>query len=332
MSNNCIIQEKLYSPVIAGVLLCDNYENDVEKSPAIMPSAIASPDYSGVYDELTKSYSPANETCLKEEKCVICQNSISHEDTVVVLGEKGSQSVNKASKSRQDNVVTSAGQKLHQNCRKSYTNPKYIALANKDIKHETIMYQHCGRKLNLTLRRHCLFCGQLADAVIGSERKSDVYPVRTSEFQCKIEDICRQREDEWALEVRGRLAFVQDLHAADALYHQTCSVNFRTLKQTPLAFSPPAKKGKNTSRKKIFSIREFFVCGKIPSAKNEDEQITFADLVKKHCEIDDAYGIQHMKNKLQELFGDKVIISEINGKPNVVTFSKHSSVNFAGVL
>ncbi|CAG2255761.1 unnamed protein product [Mytilus edulis] len=164
------------------------------------------------------------ETCLKEEKCVICQNSISHEDTVVVLGEKGSKSVNKASKSRQDNVVTSAGQKLHQNCRKSYTNPKYIALANKI-------------------------------------RKSDVYPVRTSEFQCKIEDICRQREDEWALEVRGRLAFVQDLHAADALYHQTCSVNFRTLKQTPLAFSPPAKKAKTQAgRKSSLSERSQSIC------------------------------------------------------------------------
>ncbi|CAG2245756.1 unnamed protein product [Mytilus edulis] len=60
MISNSIIQKKLYSPVITGVLLCDNYENDVVKPPAIMSGAIASPDYSGVYDELTKSYSPAN--------------------------------------------------------------------------------------------------------------------------------------------------------------------------------------------------------------------------------------------------------------------------------
>ncbi|VDI06570.1 Hypothetical predicted protein [Mytilus galloprovincialis] len=262
------------------------------------------------------------ETCLKEEKCVICQNSISHEDTVVVLGEKGSQSVNKASKSRQDNVFTSAGQKLHQNCRKSYTNPKYIALANKDIKHETSNVPTLRSKVEFDFKRHCLFCGQLADAVIGRKRKSDVYPVRTSEFQCKIEDICRQREDEWALEVRGRLAFVQDLHAADALYHQTCSVNFRTLKQTPLAFSPPAKKAKTQAGRKS-SLSESFLFAAKYLQQNEDEQITVADLVTKmseHCGIDDAYGVQHMKNKLQEHFGDKVIISEINGKPNVVTF------------
>ncbi|CAC5425515.1 unnamed protein product [Mytilus coruscus] len=198
------------------------------------------------------------ETCLKEEKCVICQNSISHEDTVVVLGEKGSQSVNKASKSRHDNVVTSAGQKLHQNCRKSYTNPKYIALANKEIKHETTNLPKLRSKVEFDFKKHCLFCGQLADAVIGRKRKSDVYPVRTSEFQCKIEDICKQREDEWALEVRGRLEFVQDLHAADALYQQTCSVNFRTLKQTPLAFSPIAKKAKTQARRKS-SLSESFL-------------------------------------------------------------------------
>ncbi|CAC5372532.1 unnamed protein product [Mytilus coruscus] len=206
------------------------------------------------------------ETSLKEEICVICQNFISHEDTIVVLGEKGSQSVNKASKSRQDNVVTSVGQKLHQNCRKSYTNPKYIALANREIKHETTNVPKLRWKVEFDFKKHCLFCGQLADAVIGRKRKSDVYPVRTSEFQCKIEDICKQREDEWALEVRGRLEFVQDLHAADALYHQTCSVNFRTL-QTPLAFSPPAKKAKTQAGRKSSLSESFFVCYKIPSAK-----------------------------------------------------------------
>ncbi|CAC5372533.1 unnamed protein product [Mytilus coruscus] len=42
--------------------------------------------------------------------------------------------------------------------------------------------------------------------------------------------------------------------------------------------------------------------------------------MSEHCGIDDAYGVQHMKNKLKEHFGDEIIISEINGKQNVVTF------------
>ncbi|CAC5415217.1 unnamed protein product [Mytilus coruscus] len=45
----------------------------------------------------------------------------------------------------------------------------------------------------------------LADAIIGRKRKSDVYPVRTSEFQSKIVDICKPREDEWALDLLGEV-------------------------------------------------------------------------------------------------------------------------------
>ncbi|CAC5372588.1 unnamed protein product [Mytilus coruscus] len=42
--------------------------------------------------------------------------------------------------------------------------------------------------------------------------------------------------------------------------------------------------------------------------------------MSKHCGVDDAYGVQHMKNTLKDHFGDKIIISEIKGKQNVVTF------------
>ncbi|CAC5426681.1 unnamed protein product [Mytilus coruscus] len=198
------------------------------------------------------------ETCLKEEICVKCQNSISQEDAVVELGEKGSHSVYKASKSHQDNVVTSVVQKLYQNCRKSYTKPKYIALANREIKHET----------------------------------TNVPKLRS-----------------------------KDLHAPDALYHQTCSVNFRTLKQTPLVFHPPAKKTKTQARRKS-TLSWVFLLTANNLHQNEDEQIRVTDLVKKmseNCGVDDAYGVQHRKNKLKEYFGDKIIISEINQKQNVVT-------------
>ena len=34
----------------------------------------------------------------------------------------------------------------------------------------------------------------------------------------------------------------------------------------------------------------------------------------------EAYGRSHMKTKPLEYFGDKIIITDINGKPNIVTF------------
>ena len=59
--------------------------------------------------------------------------------------------------------------------------------------------------------------------------------------------------------------------------------------------------------------------------EKNDEQITISDLIR-HMEdylIESdcsAYGPQHMKMKLQELYGDRIIITAINGMPNVVTF------------
>ena len=59
--------------------------------------------------------------------------------------------------------------------------------------------------------------------------------------------------------------------------------------------------------------------------ENDDEQITVVDLVEKMEEYlgdsaSTAYGHTHMKVRLQEHLGDQIIITEINGKPNIVTF------------
>ena len=51
--------------------------------------------------------------------------------------------------------------------------------------------------------------------------------------------------------------------------------------------------------------------------ENDDEQITVVDLVEKMEEYlgnsaSTAYGRTHMKARLQEHFGDQIIITEIN--------------------
>ena len=79
----------------------------------------------------------------------------------------------------------------------------------------------------------------------GRKRGYDVIPVRTKDFQDKIQEACKVRNDEWAETVRGRLEFAQDLHAADVVYHHACSVNFRTLKQIP------KKHGNDTDSKSV---------------------------------------------------------------------------------
>jgi len=59
--------------------------------------------------------------------------------------------------------------------------------------------------------------------------------------------------------------------------------------------------------------------------ENDDEQITITnliDMMNQHLENTDstAYVPSHTKSRLLEHSGDRILIKEINGKSNVVTF------------
>uniref|UniRef100_UPI00358E9E7E uncharacterized protein n=1 Tax=Myxine glutinosa TaxID=7769 RepID=UPI00358E9E7E len=65
--------------------------------------------------------------------------------------------------------------------------------------------------------------------------------------------------------------------------------------------------------------------------ENDDEQITIVDLIKKMetCLLGSAfepYCFTHMKSKLLEHFGEKIIISELDGKPNVAFRSTDDAI------
>ena len=71
--------------------------------------------------------------------------------------------------------------------------------------------------------------------------------------QCKI----RGADDEWAKSVQGRINAVIDLHAADAVYHRQCSVNFRTLRDIPNVKSLLREPNKSSLADAIFkSVKE----------------------------------------------------------------------------
>ena len=61
------------------------------------------------------------------------------------------------------------------------------------------------------------------------QRGHDVYTVKTIEFNKTLKETCESRNDEWATEALGRLNTApSDLHAADAIYHHQCNINFST--------------------------------------------------------------------------------------------------------
>ena len=60
--------------------------------------------------------------------------------------------------------------------------------------------------------------------------------------------ICSERNDDWSGTIRARLMNVHDLPAAEAVYHETFNVNFRTKRQLPQVYEtdelPAVKKRK----------------------------------------------------------------------------------------
>ncbi|KAH3852094.1 hypothetical protein DPMN_094591 [Dreissena polymorpha] len=90
---------------------------------------------------------------------------------------------------------------------------------------------------------------------------------------------------------------MHDLAAAVAIYHQSCSVNFRTGKNIP---QPGNEKGKKCGRP--VDMAQEFAFQEIAKflIENDDEQITLKDLVDKMVELcgELSYTSTHMKKRL----------------------------------
>jgi hypothetical protein len=117
-------------------------------------------------------------------------------------------------------------------------------------------------------------------------------------------------------EVKGRIQSVNDLYA---VYHQSGSINFRTMKQIPIHNS-----FEETCRKKCFlggPIKDACKIALEETTKyfeeNDDEQMPTEELVRKmseHC------SVKHMRQILNERYGQNIIVTSSNGKLDAVTF------------
>ncbi len=146
-------------------------------------------------------------------------------------------------------------------------------------------------------------------------------------------EVCNRRQDEWSVTVNGRIQYAQDLHAKRCPYtHHDCSVNFRIDKQIPRVHTsrkrgkPPradraGKRGRrsNDDRDAVFLRVVDYL------EQNDEEQTTINDLINTMEDFLEGtgyepYSFKYMKVRLQDHFGDRILITEINGRSNVVTF------------
>ena len=229
--------------------------------------------------------------------------------------------------------------KIHEKCR--------VAILNKKRKAEksvTDCYPKRSRSTrdntsDFSFRGMCFFCGMTTSGNAAGSRK---VLTKKENFDRKVHDMIEAHGDcnEWAVEVKGRIAFVHDLRAADAEYHIDCHARFAN--QAFTKESHQVKRG----RPQKDSAREAFekLCEQLES-ESENDMYTLSELHdmmqklqkqqqgavveedKASYDQDDdddeyaVYGKKYLKSLLINKYGSNIHIVSANGREDVVGFT-----------
>ena len=132
--------------------------------------------------------------------------------------------------------------------------------------------------------------------------------------------------------VKGRIEyFCGDLHAADCIYHHSCSTNLRIDRDVPQQYcSCPPRKRRKSGRPRNQDQEQAFLEMCFYLGANDEEQLTISDLCKKMKEFltDELTpdGNQYLKQKVMEQYGDSTYIAEGEGVlGDIVTMREKTS-------
>ena len=137
-------------------------------------------------------------------------------------------------------------------------------------------------------------------------------------FQDTVQAECDRRSDEWALNVKSRLEKVKGDSVNDRVYHQQCSVNFRTGRNVPKQYLSsdcltPCKVPKTVKMEGSVHMSGFLYAVK-HLENNPQSQTTVTALVDKMREYlsgkGQAYSTKHTKRKLKTYLAKNVFFSE----------------------
>ena len=121
----------------------------------------------------------------------------------------------------------------HKECRKKYTDSKLINISVKKRTERERSESPSLRSQTRTFdsRAQCFYCtDEIKDL---SNESQKVRKCQTLGFEKKVLQQCDERKDEWSDKVKGRLSSINDLFAADAVYHLQCCNNFRNGQSMP---------------------------------------------------------------------------------------------------
>ena len=274
-------------------------------------------------------------SCFDEEHCLICGKSFednpSEQNVTVTRGIpnlikfsllRGHQELHNYLSSTPNAVI------VHERCRGEYVKmrglPKPDGIeenprpAKKLRSHtDTFQWATC-----------CLFC---CDSVVVDdghpERYGKIHYAQTMQLRDSILEVCSQRQDSWAVDVRAKLQLISDLPAADAVYHGKCYSLFFAGRKHPseLRNEEGGRQDDISKMKSFLDMCEWF--------ESENDEVELCSLVEMREYMlrksgDDAslvYSMQSIKRKLQEHYGDHVFFGESQGRRDIVCLRNMAS-------
>ena len=174
---------------------------------------------------------------IREDASVTCKENDETENSskLIEVRQKGLDTLKVYCRKRKHDVLLEyilhcestdgAKVEVHQECRRNFTDPKRLKMTeNIDSSSGKRLRSSIGS--SFSRKTHCLFCGKEAILDTCHVNRNDIHQVRTIELRYKIIYQSEVRNDQWGVEVCGRLQNCNDLVADEAIYHRQCHTKF----------------------------------------------------------------------------------------------------------
>lgn len=263
----------------------------------------------------------------QNELCLLCEERLIESENVCV--KKGMSTLVEASKKRGDDKwqkwVNLSTIQVHVKCRKDYTREKSIKAANRkdttdqEERGSPIKQKIRSKETVFDFKKKCIFCFE--ECCEKEEKKKPLHRrqvvsrVMTLDFGKNVLDKCINRNDDWGKKVKAIIVGVHCLVAEEARYHRSCSSKFFSKQH----LNPSGKRGRPDDEDIVTGLEK--VCSYMEDS--DDCQFTLQELLdvmhqNQSCKTSASY----LKTKLQEKYGNDVIITTLQRKTPIVCFRK----------
>lgn len=264
-----------------------------------------------------------------EHVCVICRTE--DQRAIVQLTTKGIATLTECCKIRGDidllQYVESnpAVINTHVDCRKNYTNKRRLDQRPTDSADNFVTPLAKSLRSSTTSfdwKHHCFFCARPTLYDSRHPDRSDSSRASTLEIHQNTLKVAEERNDQWGLEVRGRLLTCNDLVAEEAVYHRRCSRLFHGKSPSPLNVDSACSTWCDEPKRIAFDK----LCEWLEVA--EEQLYTISELHEIMNEMaagTEIYSERHMKDMLLERYEGHLVLAQVAGRKNVVCFKNMAS-------